>query len=219
MTKVPLWIKVQAGNKTVYIKEPESTSSVLEARVTDISSSNAVVFNYQNGSWTNNNTLAVIPGGGGGPTVTLISIREIIVDIKDKVDSVKEQLLNSLGFVESEMTLDDWGMVGLGITTGVIDSTLPEGDTFYTLFVNKNTVKKLVLLIAGVNENDANNNYYYIKSKTYTEYTIMITANIIEYGSIGAASASLAAAGISFIGGLATFTGTGGLVDTVCTGY
>ncbi|MDR6883771.1 hypothetical protein J2X61_005569, partial [Bacillus sp. 3255] len=213
------WYKMTIGNKTLYIQKPDSASSNMEARVSDNGSSYAVVYNYTNGEWTSNNTYASIPGSGGGATVTSLDeiqnvntlgmFDDIIVDVTDKVDQVKAILLNSLGFDEAAMTTADWRMVNLGITTGIIDSTFADPSLWNWLVNNKN-IKALVFKVAGITELQAEDDYYYIKSKAYTEYGIMVAARVIEYGSIAAAAAALTQAGVSFVGGLAVLAGSGG---------
>jgi hypothetical protein len=101
----------------------------------------------------------------------------------------------------------------LGIVAGVVDSTFPEPNILKpkTLLFNKYIVKAVLFKAAGQSESDANANYYYINSKTQTEYVIMIGARFASAASYTAAVATLEAAGVSFTGGLAIFAGTAGL--------
>ena len=226
------WYKFEVGNKAVYIKEPEAGTSNIEARVCDNGSTTALVYSYIGGQWFNNHSYAYVPGSGGGVTVASVQesvysatygqtngvvgisnfVNDIVKDVQAKVDEIKGKLLNSLGFDADSMTSEDWNMLALGMTAGIIDSTFPERNSsdLKTIVFNKNTVKALLFKVKGMNETDADTDYYYIKSKTNTEFAIMIAARTIEAGSFTAAVAALQQAGVSFTGGLATFVGSGG---------
>ena len=215
LSKMNVWYKMNLGSKTIYFKKPELQDIVMEARVSNNGSNNALVYSYTNGHWSSDGTYAYTPvdkgiGIASDDIMTTGVIDDVIIDMQEKVESVKEKILDSLAFNPDYMNEQDWKMVGLGVAIGIIDSTFPD-PSIYNAIINNKNLKALVFYVAEISEYDADNNYYYINAKAYTEFTIMITAEIIEAGSITAAMAALANSGISFTGGLAVFGGTGGV--------
>lgn len=136
-----------------------------------------------------------------------------VEDVNRKVETVKNAINSCFAFDEEEMTSEDRKMMNFGISMAIIDTTYPRLNIFnpLTYFYNNLTMKTLLMGISGISEAEANNNYYYIKAKTGTEYCIMIAARIAETGSLAAAITALTDAGVSFTGGVATFAGSGGL--------
>jgi hypothetical protein len=222
MPDATIWYEMTIGNKTVYIKEPESDTSSIEARVCESGSSVALLYNYIGDQWISNNTYAYIPGSGGagaasvgqsGDVSSLNILNDVVIKLNAKINQVKQNLLNSLGYDPVIMTSEDWDMITLGITAGVIDSSFPEPDFKKpkTLVFNKYTIQLLIFKATGVSLSEADANYYYINSKTQTEYAIMIGSRFASAASYTAAVAALKTAGISFEGGVAVFAGSGGL--------
>jgi len=223
LSKVNVWYSLNTGSKTLYFKQSELQDTTLEARVSDNGSNNALVYTYANGQWSTNGSYAYTPvdsgigiatTSGSDYEITQSLFDDVVIALTAQVDLVKETLANYMAFDIEAMTSDDWNMVTLGITTGIIDSSYIQFDPQnpLTYLNNNNIVRGLFLKVAGgLTDAQAEQNYYYIKSKAYTEYFIMIVARYVEYGSWGAAAVSLAHAGVAFTGGLATFVGTGGI--------
>lgn len=215
-----IWHKLQVDSKTIYIQEPKSGSSRLEARVAESGASMSTVYTLIGNTWARTSTVAYIPSGTYVASLDeaeeiqdLNLIDDVIVDIQGKADAIKNIILDSANYDLELMGLEDWSYLMLGIHVGIVDSVYQDYTPINptTVLLNRNNIKSLIFLVCGKSEAEFEEDYYYISAKTETEYGITIAARIAEYGSLGAAATALMGAGIAFTGGTFTFAGTGSL--------